>query len=333
MENKYDLVAIGDTATDVFIRLLDDSGAVVSGTPDTESYRISLPFGDKIPYSKSTTVAGVGNAPNAAVAAATIGLKSALVAHIGSDKAGQETIDTLKKCGVDTTFISAEDGKETNYSYILWYKEERTILRRHEDFSYSLPDIGKPSWVYFSAVGGNAEKFYESFADYVEKNTDVKFAFQPGGNEVSLGKKLSRFYKRADIFFCNVEEAGKILEVGDLNIKDLLQEIHKLGTKIVVITDGPKGAYAYDGQDFLFIPPYPDPKPPLERTGAGDAFSSTVVAALALGKSLGEALAWGAINSMSVVQHVGAQAGLLNKEKIEEYLKNAPANYKAEKIK
>ena len=66
------------------------------------------------------------------------------------------------------------------------------------------------------------------------------------------------------------------------------------------------------------MPPYPDPKDPYERTGAGDAFSSTVTAAIILGKSLPEALAWGGINAMAVVQEVGAQKGLRSQEKIEE---------------
>src|SRR3989338_5677319 len=284
---RIDFLAIGDTATDVFIRLEDDSGAIVSGAPDTAEYRISLPFAAKIPYQSDTTIAGVGNAPNAAVAASILGLNTALVAHVGDDRAGNETIEVLKEHGVDTNFIAKELGKKTNYSYILWYKEDRTILRQHENFSYGLPDIGSPSWVYFSAVGAGATKFYEEFADYIEKNTEVNLAFQPGGNEVGLGKKLSRLYK---------------------------------------------GAYAYDGSDILFIKPYPDPKPPYERTGAGDAFSSTTTVALALGKSLSEALQWGGINSMSVVQEIGAQRGLLTREKLEEYLKNAPADYKSKKI-
>jgi len=80
------------------------------------------------------------------------------------------------------------------------------------------------------------------------------------------------------------------------------------------------------------MPMYPDPKPPVDRTGAGDSFSSTVTSALALGLSLPEALSWGPINSMSVVQYVGAQEGLLSREKLEEYLKNAPEDYKPEKI-
>ena len=102
-----------------------------------------------------------------------------------------------------------------------------------------------------------------------------------------------------------------------------------IGPKISVITDGPKGAYAYDthtGKTY-FMPPYPDPKPPYERTGAGDACASTTTVALALGKGLDEALMWGPISSMSVVQYVGAQEGLLTQEALEKYLAEKPADY------
>ncbi len=77
---------------------------------------------------------------------------------------------------------------------------------------------------------------------------------------------------------------------------------------------------------------YPDPAPPVDRTGAGDAFSSTFISALILGKDISEALMWAPINSMSVVQGVGAQEGLLTREKLEEFLANAPDYYRATKI-
>jgi sugar/nucleoside kinase (ribokinase family) len=77
---------------------------------------------------------------------------------------------------------------------------------------------------------------------------------------------------------------------------------------------------------------YPDPAPPVDRTGAGDAFSSTFTSALALGHDVPTALRWGPINSMSVVQNVGAQKELLTQEKLLEYLENAPEDYQARKI-
>jgi ribokinase len=80
------------------------------------------------------------------------------------------------------------------------------------------------------------------------------------------------------------------------------------------------------------MPPYPDPKPPFERTGAGDAFASTFTVALALGKTLEEALMWGPVNSASVVQDIGAQRGLLSRAQIEEWLAKAPTDYKPRKL-
>ncbi|KKW28054.1 MAG: hypothetical protein UY71_C0033G0008, partial [Parcubacteria group bacterium GW2011_GWB1_52_7] len=55
---------------------------------------------------------------------------------------------------------------------------------------------------------------------------------------------------------------------------------------------------------------------------------STFTVALALGKSVREALMWGPVNSMSVVQQIGARAGLLTRERLEEYLAKAPEDYR-----
>ena len=129
------------------------------------------------------------------------------------------------------------------------------------------------------------------------------------------------------MFFCNKEEAQRILETNENDILKLLKMISALGPKISVITEGINGAYSYDGTEMLFMRPYPDPKPPLERTGAGDSFSATFTAALVLGMSIKDALKWAPINPMSVVQQVGAQAGLLTRKELEEYLAKAPSDY------
>src|SRR3989338_4272622 len=120
-------------------------------------------------------------------------------------------------------------------------------------------------------------------------------------------KKLVGIYKRTEVFICNKEEAQRILEVNETDIKKLMKRLADLGPKIVVVTDGPAGAYAYDGKSAWFMPPYPDPKPPFERTGAGDAFSSTFVAALCLGLSVEEALPWAPVNYFFVVHYVGGR--------------------------
>jgi ribokinase len=170
-------------------------------------------------------------------------------------------------------------------------------------------------------------------ADYLEKHPNIKFAFQPGKNEIRLGKeKIARLYKRSDIFFCNVEEARTILGADTDDVLELSKGIAALGPKMVSISDGPNGAYFYNNGELWKIGMYPDIAPPLDRTGAGDAFSSTFTAGLSLGLDPLTAFTWGPINSMSVTQGIGAQAGLLSREKLEEYLKKAPADYKPVRV-
>jgi ribokinase len=148
-----------------------------------------------------------------------------------------------------------------------------------------------------------------------------------------MGKeKLAGLYAATEIVACNKEEAERILELEKTNIKELLEKMRALGPHIALITDGPNGAYVSDGTETLIVPMYPDPKPPANRTGAGDAMTATFVVARALGLTLREALAWGPVNSMSVVQHVGAQKGLLTREALEKFLAEAPENYRVEPI-
>ena len=83
----------------------------------------------------------------------------------------------------------------------------------------------------------------------------------------------------------------------------------------------------FDGERHYHMPMYPDPRPAVERTGCGDAFTATFVAALAMGKAPLEALTWAPVNPMSVAQFVGAQEGLLTQEQIVWWLKQAPRGY------
>ncbi len=337
---KPDFVAIGDMTTDAFIKLHEAS---VHCSIDNESCELCMKFADKIPYESVTVVRAVGNSANAAVAAARLGLSSALVADAGNDLNGIECMQALKKNGVDTSYITTHKGMETNYHYVLWYETDRTILVKHQAYPYKLPEAlvkgSAPKWVYVSSLGGNSAEYHEQMIAWLKKNPRVKVAFQPGTFQMNLGvKKLAGLYERTDIFFCNKEEAQRILGgenkkmAKEEDVKKLMAALRALGPKTVVITDGPNGAYADDGADAYFMPPYPDPKAPYERTGAGDAFSSTFTVALALGKSLTEALMWAPVNSASVVQEIGAQKGLLTRAQLEEWLAKAPKTYKPKKI-
>lgn len=327
----YDFVAIGDITTDAFITLKD---AEVHCSVDNVKCELCVRFGDKIPYERVDIVRAVGNSANAAVSAARLGLRSAFIGNVGGDQNGKECIETLEKDNVGVEYVKVEQGKETNYHYVLRFGAERTILVKHQEYEYALPDFGTPPrYIYLSSLGENALPFHHQIAEYVAAHPETKLAFQPGTFQMKYGKEaLKDIYAVTELFFCNKEEAARILEIEETDIKKLLSGLHALGPKVVFITDGPKGAHASNGTDIWFMPMYPDPAPPVSRTGAGDAFASTVTSAIIMGKTIPEALARGPINSMSVVQQIGAQKGLLSTDELERFLADAPPDYQPQKI-
>lgn len=332
-KKKIDVLAIGDVFIDTFIELED---AKVTCDIDHENCTISMRFGDKIPYKKATPIAGVGNAGNAAVSAARLGVASALLTCTGTDTDGEKIRKQLTGEGIADDFMNQDAKLPTNNAYVLQYGAERTILVKQEAYEYHVPAAlskNPPVWIYLTSLGSSTESFHHEFATWITAHPETKLAFQPGTFQMKLGKEtLADIYKATTLFICNKEEAQRILGLPNADFPELHTELRKLGPKLVIITDGPKGLTASDDAgNRYFLPMYPDPAEPVSRTGAGDATASTITVALSLGIPFDQALLWGPINSMNVVQHIGAQTGLLSKEKILEYLKNAPESYRLTK--
>jgi ribokinase len=335
MAKEVEILAIGDVVTDAFIKLLDDKAWV--GADNNGDKTLTMPFGMKVPFDHAEVIEGVGNAANAAVAFAKLGIKAGLVSNVGGDQFGRDVIKALNAKDVDARFVHINHSKITNYHYVLWYKEERTILIKHEEYNYHWPRFRAadvPDWIYFSSIAkGAIEGYHDDVADFLDEHPEVKLAFQPGTFQMEAGaERLKRLYQRTELLFLNREEAVIVGGGNHEDIHDLFNKLHELGAKIVVITDGPNGAYASDGQNRYSMPNYPDPKAPVERTGAGDSFASTFTAAIMRGSDIPSALLWAPINSMNVVQHVGAQAGLLSHSELDKLLRSAPDWYHPTKL-
>ncbi len=331
--SNIDVMSVGDIVTDAFIKLLDDQAVTYE---NEEGKWLAMPFGSKLPFESAEVVQAVGNAANAAVAFARLGLSSGFVTNVGGDQEGRDMIAALHREGIDTRFVRINPDKKSNYHYVLRYGAERTILIKHEEYDYHWPHFRPaevPRWIYFSSISEHAIPYHDQVADWLEQNPDVKLAFQPGTFQMEAGaERLKRLYARSEVLILNREEAVTVGGGNHEDVHDLINKLHGLGARIVVVTDGPNGAYASDGENRFRMPLYPDPADPVDRTGAGDAFASTFVAALAKGNNLEGALQWAPINSMSVVQKVGAQAGLLSEKALEEYLRTSPSHYRPERF-
>ena len=331
---KFDLLAIGDSSIDEFMKV-DDASVVCD--IDHKNCKICFDYADKIPVeSYNATLAG--NAPNVVTACKLLGLESTIYTQLGNDSNGERFITEFKKLGIDTTYCIKNSGKPTNVHSIIVFKGERTIFSYHEHFEYKVIDWSTPLWIYYSSLPENFESFQANLVEYLKKNENVLLAFNPGTYHLKAGiEKIKNILELTDVLFVNLEEAQKILSKNENDLEKLHKELQRLGPKLTVITDGENGSSASSGNEVVYAKIYDDGKKLIDKTGAGDAFASAFLSALFYNcretgissnhicelvvddkKSLKEALNWGAINSCGVTRYIGSTAGLKTKKEIEE---------------
>lgn len=313
---QFDIIAIGDSTVDTSIKIHDAS---IQCNINNEDCKICLSFGDKIPVDAiGHSVAG--NAANVAVGCSRLGLTSAIYTNLGGDSTSQLIRKAFEDAGVSCDYVQDHKDKESNLSVIINFQNERTAMVYHQSWSYRLPEMANSSWIYYTSI---SESFTSSgIVDEVCHYLDIskaKLVYSPGTYQLKADvKRYPRLLEMTEVFIINVEEAKKILGINISEVvalKDLLNKIHLLGPKNVVITDGQEGSYATNGAKFLRLGVFPVQV--YEKTGAGDAYSSAFVSALSFGHGMGEAMVWGALNSAACIQKLGPQNGLLIRGEIE----------------
>lgn len=322
--NNFDLLSVGDATLDCFIT---PSESETLCSIDDKQCLIAFSYGDKIPVKHLDFSLG-GNAANNAVGTNRLGIKSSLVLTLGDDITGSQIVEKLDKEGVDMTFVIQQTATTSNYSLVVSYSGERTIFVYHAPRSYEFP-VGMPAapWVYLTSMGQSYLPFYTHFIDWMNKHRDVRIAYNPGTWQLRAGREANMdIFSRSEMLYVNRQEAEKITDAKDTigHEKELLLAVAKLGPKIAIITDGEKGAFAYDGTSCFKVGVMPVDA--YERTGAGDAFGSGCLSALIKGRSLPEALIWGTVNSASVIGYTGAQRGLLTQQGMDEWLARAKSS-------
>jgi ribokinase len=314
MPHNFDIVCVGDAKIDIFLTLHQTREHLRYMEKTNE---LCIKFGEKVIVDKAEMLVG-GDATNVAVGASRLGLNTAIVAEIGKDEFAQKIINTLKNENVNIENISESEGQQSSFSTIINYKGERTIFSEHvkREHNFNFSNV-LTKWVYLTSLGENWLNAYSRAADFV-KETKCNLAFNPGTLQIANKENIKNILLIANLLLVNKEEAEEILGLpyGQKNIEELIIGLQKLGPKIVVITDGKNGSFAASSEGDILNEKIVKVEV-VEKTGAGDAYSSGFISALMNNKSIAEAMFWGAKNSASVITKVGAQAGLLCKADFE----------------
>jgi ribokinase len=310
----FDIITVGSATVDVFANT--ESGLIKFKTPNGEEDFIAYPSGSKILIKEIHFLIG-GGGTNTAVCFSRLGLKTGYVGKLGKDDQGKMVLECLKKEKI--AFLGAS-GNTTGYSIILdSIEEDRTILTfKGANDTLQKKEVPFPKlaskWFYVSSMMNDS---FQTSLDVVKyaKSKGSKIAFNPSGYQAKQGLEyLREFLSHTDVLILNKEEA-KLL-VGPLTNDELVKKLHVYGPGIVVITDGKRGVYVYDGIYFYHSNPTAHLKV-VETTGAGDAFASSFVAGLIMGKKIEHCIKMGMCNAESLIQGRGAKTNLMKKKDLD----------------
>lgn len=312
----FDVITIGSATRDVFLK--SDIFETRQHSDSPTGVEQCFPLGAKIEVKDVVFTTG-GGGTNTAVTFARQGFKTGCVGVIADDFNGQEIIKELKSEKVKP-FFGIHDKGQTAYSVILVHSNsERTIFSyKGEGHYFDSHKINwsklKARWFYLDSLGGNWDLWEKSFTQAAAKK--IRVACNPGGRELAHGlERLKPYLAQIDIFSLNREEGEQLLSgSGDrhLSTDEILLGLTSLVRGIVVLTLGADGVLVTD-RKHIYKAGIPN-SPQVERTGAGDAFSSGFVAHyIASGGDIVKAIQFGTANASSVVAQFGPKAGILRK--------------------
>lgn len=311
---RFDLITIGGATEDI-TALVDDFSILDNSADPIRSKLIAFEYGAKVGLSDLHSSFG-GGAANAAAAAARLGRKVAAHISLGHDNRGDRMLGNLSAHKVDTRFIIRSKG-ESGMSFIIKTPSHDHILFTHRGANDYLSinrklsiALRKAKRVYISSLSGSWRGVLKEIGE-----TEARIAWNPGRLQLLAGySALKNFLQQVEILVLNKDEATELLiskpgvKKSSYSRTDLLRALSKMGPKIVLITEGGKGASAIC--DTKIYVQKSLAKKVVDTTGVGDAFAATFISCYDKNHDIVRALRAAAKNAASVVSKPGAQHGL-----------------------
>lgn len=338
-----DVITIGSATMDVFVES-DDANIVSVYTKNKKSEFMSYPYGAKVEITDFASNVG-GGGVNTAMNFSNLGLKTSAIFKIGDDIYSEGVLDSFKGKNIDLSNIIQNPSVSTGFSIILVsFQGDRTVLAhrganamiKKSDINFDA--IKNAKLLYIAPMNGDSTKVLDDIATFAAEN-NIYVCFNAGSSSIKRGfNYLKKIIANSSIVVMNKEEASMATQIQvrpdtskekfseeliHPDVKEMFYKLKVRDSQIIVITDGGRGAYAYDGKMFYRCPIFEGPV--VSTLGAGDAFASTFCAALGRTKNdIGRSLMYASVNSAGVVSAFGATQGLKTFEEIEKTLAENP---------
>ncbi len=303
MFQKDDVLCVGSATLDQFLTI--------------EQPLSKVKLGDKVLVKSLETHSG-GGATNSAAALSKLGLKVKILTKLGIDHAADFILKELKQYRIKNLCRHLSH-KQTDQSVILHSIQEKDrIILVHKGASEDLSEDDysklflRVKWIYLASLLGKSFQTAQEIAVYAQKKK-INLLFNPSLYLAQKGKKVLKLVLNAStLLVLNLEEAQALLKTKSVNPKKLLINLNHCGPKTVVITNAEKKIYGFHQNQFYLVLP---PKVKMVHTaGAGDAFTSGLLAGIIKEYSFEDALRVGLVNAAAVIQGIGTKNHLLTEK-------------------
>jgi len=279
-----------------------------------------------------------GSSANICVAINKQGGRTALVTSVSDDAIGRFCLNELDRYGIDRTHVKSVGGEFRNSLAVVESRIEdhQSVIYRNgaADFQMTLDDVKNVDFSQYSALittgtvlaaEPSRTAAFHGLAAAREAGLPLIFDIDyrpyswPSAEDAAI--TYSKAGAMCDVIIGNDVEFGFMAGDYEKGL-DKARELAERDASIVVYKMGEEGAITLSGGQEIRTGIYPVDA--LKPTGAGDSFMGGLIASLAAGYDLKDAVLRGSASASMVVSRVGCSAAMPTTDELERFLSEHP---------
>ena len=266
-----------------------------------------------------------GKGANAALAVTRLGADAVFCARLGADLHGQKLYNYYKSAGIDTSYVKVDRERPTGLA---------VVMREGEGDNRIVVYPGANSYLSADAV----REAFECEPDALYLGFEIPFDIALAAAKIAAERNVPIFIDAApakkeydleslpeiEVFSPNEAETLEYTGINPGNMEAALRAAlalyRRVKCKYVVIKQGIRGAFLYDGKRYTTIPAMRAGKT-VDTTAAGDAFTAgLVVEYLYNGGDIKGAIKYGCAAGAIAVTREGAASSVPTAEEVAELI-------------
>lgn len=263
-----------------------------------------------------------GKGANSAIAFARLGAETVFCAKLGADLHGQKLYQYYKEQGIDTTYIKVDRDNPTGLAAVMKESDGNNRIIVYPGANYNL-------------TAENVADAFECAPDAVYIGFEIPFSIAVAAAKMASARGIPVFVDAApaskdhpleslpevEVFSPNETETEEYTGIrpqgSDSSLRAALNLYKRVKCKYLVIKQGSRGAFLYDGRHYSFVPAL-RAGDTVDTTAAGDAFTAALTLKyLENGREISSAVKYGVAAGAITVTRKGAAASIPSREEID----------------